>query len=185
MSAARRREAISAPGLFRDTAEAATAAWSEQLDASAASRAAGQLHATIRWLWAAVAILAAADGYPVLDRCLRCLQAAWDCTAALSAPECGQGDGSEHGDLLCAAARYLAGTWSQRRPGQGKQEADLSGLAGITAALARAAMALAGQQPGTQGAVNLIAASECLDEARGMLSAAAPGVCLTARQAKR
>lgn len=185
MSAARQRGAISAPRLFRDTAEAAAAAWSAPLDPGAAARAAGQLHASVRWLCAAVAILAAADGYPVLDRCLRRLQAAWHCTAALNAPECGQGDGSEHGDLMCAAARYLAGTWSQRRPGKGQHDADLVGLAGITAALARAATALAVQQPGIQAAASLNAASECLDAAGGLLSAAVPGVCLPVRQVTR
>ena len=171
MNAARQREAISAPQLFLDTAQAAAAAWSVPLDSDAAARAAGQLHAAIRWLCAAVAILAAADGYPVLDACQRQLQAAWRRTAALHAPECGQGDGSGHGDLLCAAARYMAGTWSQRRPGHGHRVSDLAGLAGITEALARAALAQAGQQPGTPPAASLTAASGCLDAASELLSA--------------
>jgi hypothetical protein len=172
MNAARQREAISAPQLFLDTAQAAAAAWAEPLYPDAAARAAGQLRAAVRWLYAAVAILAAADGYPVLDSCQRHLQAAWRCTAALNAPECGQGDGSSHGDLLCAAARYTAGTWSQRRPGQGHRDADLAALAFITDALARAALALACQQPGTPAAASLSAAAGCLDTASGLLPAA-------------
>jgi len=173
MSAARQREAISAPLLFRDTAEAAAAAWSAPLYPDAAARAAGQLHAALRWLCAAVAILAAADGYPVLDGCLRRLQSAWRCTAALHAPECGQGTGPEHGDLLCAAARYMAATLAQRKPGQGHRDADLAGLAAVTAALARTALALAGQQPQTRDGSRLSAASGCLQAASGLLSEAA------------
>ena len=173
MSTARQREAISAPLLFRDTAEAAAAAWSAPLYPDAAARAAGQLHAALRWLCAAVAILAAADGYPVLDACLRRLQSAWRCTAALHAPECGQGTGPEHGDLLCAAARYLAATLAQRKPGQGHHDADLAGLAAITAALARTALALAGQQPHTRASSRLSAASGYLQAASALLSAAA------------
>lgn len=175
MSAARRREAISAPLLFQDTAEAAAASWSAPLSPDAAARAAGQLHAAVRWLCAAVAILAAADGYQVLDGCLRRLQSAWRCTSALHAPECGQGTGPEHGDLLCAAARYMAATLAQRKPGQGDRDADLAGLAAITAALARAALALAGQQPGTRASSRLSAASGCLQAASGLLSATADG----------
>lgn len=170
MSAARQREAISAPLLFRDTAEAAAAAWSAPLYPDAAARAAGQLHAALRWLCAAVAILAAADGYPVLDGCLRRLQSAWRCTAALHAPECGQGTGPEHGDLLCAAARYMAATLAQRKPGQGHRDADLAGLAAVTAALARTALALAGQQPRTRAGSRLGAASGYLQAASGQLS---------------
>ena len=193
MNAARQREAISAPQLFLDTAQAAAAAWAAPLNPDAAARAAGQLHAAVRWLYAAVAILAAADGYPVLDRCQRELQAAWRRTAALHAPECGQGDGSSHGDLLCSAARYMTGTWSQRRPGQGHRETDLAGLAGITGALARAALALARQQPGTAAAASLTAAAGCLGTASGLLPAsavsqarpAAAGQCRKPRPSRR
>jgi|GEM_PF-4332677 len=186
MSATRQREAISALQLFLGTAEGAAAAWSAPLDPGTVARAAGQLHAAVRWLSAAIAILAAADAYPVLDGCQRRIQAAWRCTAALHAPECGQGDGSGHGDLLCAAARYTAGTWSQRRPGQGQPDTDLAGLAGITAALARAARALARQQPRTPAAASLSAASSHLDTASGLLQTAASHArCPAAAQRRR
>jgi hypothetical protein len=84
----------------------------------------------------------------------------------------GQGTGPEHGDLLCAAARYMAATLAQRKPGQEHRDADLAGLAAITAALARTALALAGQQPQTRACSRLSAASGCLQAASRQLSAA-------------
>jgi hypothetical protein len=131
--------------LLREAADAAAIGWSGRLYPQAAERAVVHLRLTIRMLCAVVADAATMSEHDVLLDGMRCLLMAWRCSAG---DETGTGQDAEAngigeaGNVLIAAARYLAAAWFDDSLGA-CSPAELAALGSAVQAVARAAQALA------------------------------------------
>ena len=158
----------------RMLAEAATAAcadWSRPMCPQAAERAAVHLRLTFRMLCAAIADASSGSERDVLLDGMRCLLMAWRCSAG---DEIGTGQDAQAtgigdaGNVLIAAARYLATAWFNDSFGE-CSAAELAALGSAVQAVAQAARALA-RNARPHPSERLMMASIWLDLAAGRLA---------------